>query len=112
LHDFDIVNRYEFSHALFTVQTLPFAHSMCGQLSYRATFNSDSLSSNSNPMAYVESSNKFAIYSEDFNLLGMNQFGIQAYFTDYNSIDSGTETVSEIDIIDPCLNPFSLSVPT
>ena len=94
LHDFDLVNRYEFSHARFTVQTLPFAHSLCGQLSYRATFNSVNILSNSDPMAYDESSVMFAIYSEDYNLLGMNQFGIQAYFTDYNSITSGTETVS------------------
>ena len=58
------------------------------------------------------SANQFSIYSEDLSLLGMNSIKVQAFFTEYTSVTSGTPTATQIELIDPCLDPFTLTVPT
>ena len=54
---------------------------------------------------------KFTIYSEDFLLLGANNIKVIAFLTSYSSVTSGDPIETEITIIDPCLDPFSLTKP-
>ena len=75
MHDYDPVNRYEFTYDAFQVQTQPIAHNLCGDLSYTASFNSVAIDATSTPMAH-DAARTFAIYSEDFNLVGLNQIEV------------------------------------
>ena len=62
-------------------------------------------------MSYDMSSRTFGIYSEDLLLLGDKQIELKAFLTEYISVTSGTPLQTTIEIIDPCINPFSLIVP-
>ena len=64
-------------------------------------------------MTYDTTTRTFSLYSEDFNLLGMEPITVQAYFEkpDYQSVNSGAPIQMEIEIKDPCIDPFSLVVP-
>ena len=62
-------------------------------------------------MSYSSELRNFAIYSEDFDLLGQNKFTVQAYMKEYTDVKSET-LEAEIELIDPCLDPFSLVMPT
>ena len=63
-------------------------------------------------MSYAAVTNEFAIYSEDFGLLGPRTITVQTYFVEYVAITSGPSEETVITIIDPCLDPFSLTMPT
>lgn len=52
--------------------TTPITHTLCGSLSYTATFNTASIDPSTEPMSYDMSTRTFAIYSEDYALLGDN----------------------------------------
>lgn len=53
LFSFDATSRMEFSHSSFIVVTSPIAsHTLCGPLSYEATFESTPIDSSTSPMAY------------------------------------------------------------
>ena len=64
-------------------------------------------------MAYdtATASRTFLIYSEDFSLVGDRTFTVAAYLSTYpNSMTSPTpDASSTIEIINPCLDPFSLT---
>ena len=100
-------------HDPFTIVTSPITHSMCGGLTYTATFNGSSITTTtklSNGMAYNTSSLTFDTYSENFALLGDRTFTVAAYLTNYPVACSSKPDASQtIKIINPCLNPFSLT---
>ena len=104
---------HDFAHSSFTVITNPFAHSLCGDLAYTTTFVGATTDLTSDPMTYDTTTRTFSLYSEDFNLLGMQPITVQAYFEmpDYQSVNSGAPVQTEIEIKDPCIDPFSLVVP-
>ena len=86
---------------------------MCGDLTYTAKFNGLAISTTtkaSKGMAYTTSSLTFDIYSENFALLGDRTFTVAAYLTNYPVTASSEPDASQtIKIINPCLNPFSLT---
>ena len=113
LHDYKAVGGYTFTHDPFIIVTSPITHSMCGGLTYTATFNGSAISTTtkaSKVMAYDTSSLTFDIYSENFALLGDRTFTVAAYLTNYPDTASSKPDASQtITIINPCLNPFSLT---
>ena len=86
---------------------------MCGGLTYKASFNGSTISTTtkaSKGMAYDTSSLTFDIYSENFALLGDRTFTVAAYLINYPDTASSKPDASQtITIINPCLNPFSLT---
>ena len=44
LHDYKAVGGYTFTHDPFIIVTSPITHSMCGGLTYTATFNGSAIS--------------------------------------------------------------------
>ena len=113
LHDYKIAGGYTFTHDPFSIVTFPITHSMCGGLTYTATFNGSSITTSSklsNGMSYDTSSLTFDIYSENFALLGDRTITVAAYLTNYPVTGSSKPDASQtIKIINPCLNPFSLT---
>ena len=83
LHSYDQDAKFSFTHDPFSIDYKPFDHDLCGTLSYASTFNGNSIDANSEPVSYDWRTNKFAIYSEDFGLTGMNQITVQAYLIYY-----------------------------
>ena len=59
---------YKFTHDEFTVTTLPFDHTLCGDVHYKVFLDGTELSKSSEPMTYDTISRQFEIYSEDFDL--------------------------------------------
>ena len=112
LHDFEPTAKFEFTHSPFTVDTKPLVgHSLCGPLSYEATFRGSPIDASSEPMSYTGTSNTFAIYSEDDNLIGLQPITMVASFTQYSQINAGPAITTDILIIDPCVDPFDLVNP-
>ena len=61
-------------------------------------------------MAYDTTSRTFDIYSEDTALIGDRTFTVAAFLSDYSVTKTATpDASSTIEIIDPCLDPFSLT---
>ena len=86
LHDFKAVGGYTFTHTPFDIVTLPFQHSMCGGLTYTATFNGSPIDTTTKAavgMAYDTATQTFDIYSEDFALLGTRTITVAASLTTY-----------------------------
>jgi len=112
LHDYKIAGGYTFTHDPFTIVTSPITHTMCGGLTYTATFNGSPINTTtktSTGMAYNTTSLTFEIYSENFGLLGDKTFTLAAYLTNYPVTVSSKPDSQTIKIINPCLNPFSLN---
>ena len=64
------------------------------------------------PMIYDMDTRMYTIYSEDLTLIGLQPFSIEAHLTDYPVTATPVQAVtSTIDIIDPCIDPFSLTMP-
>ena len=83
---------------------------LCGPVSYRAHFESVKIDVASSPMDYDMAGLTFGFYSESLDLVGTRSFTVQAYLQDYSSIKSPIET-GFIEIVDRCLNPFSITDP-
>ena len=113
LHDFKVVGGYTFFHDPFDIVTLPFQHDLCGGLTYTATFNGspiDTTTKAATGMAYDTATQTFDIYSEDFALLGTRTITVAASLTTYPVTVTATPDASTtIEIINPCLDPFSLT---
>ena len=80
------------------------SHSLCGNLTYVATFIDQVISSKSHPMSYDGAFRSFAFYSEDYDLIGKRLFFLQAFLTDYPTTVSAVEEAF-IKILNPCINP-------
>ena len=63
--------------------TSPTSHTLCGELTYEATFMDSSIDESSDPMSYDEVTKTFTIYSEDMTLIGLQTFTLEAHLTDY-----------------------------
>ena len=84
---------------------------MCGGLTYTATFEGVAIDPITKPpMSYDTLSKRFSIYSEDFSLLGDRTITVRAFLTEYPVTETAFPNQSTtIEIIDPCLDPFSLT---
>ena len=109
LHDFEATGGDTFTHSAFSVVTAPFSHTLCGGLTYSATFNGATIGPGTKPpMAYDTATRTFNVYSEDFGLLGTKSITVTAQLTTYKSTATTPEVSTTIEIIDPCLDPFNL----
>ena len=111
LYSFAPAAKYEFSHTAFTVDTTPITHSLCGPITYSVTFDGVAIGLGSVPMTYDSTSNKWAIYSEDYTYLGMRPITVEAALTLYTQVTIGAALTTEIEIIDPCIDSFAFTVP-
>ena len=59
------------THDPWTYQTSPTTHTLCGDITYTATFESVTADETSIPVVYHQSNRTFGIYSDDFSLAGM-----------------------------------------
>ena len=91
---------YGFIHDNFVISAEPEVISLCGSLTYSTIFDGSFIS-------YTASEQKFEIYSEDISLIGSQEITIYASLEDHPSVVSVSEK-TEIEFIDPCLDPFSL----
>ena len=98
-------------HDPVTVETVPISHSLCGEISYTSTFMTSPING-IDPMAdltqdavgYDPSTRTFTVYSEDFDLLGLQELTIQAYLVKYTQVVSDISTTM-IEFVDPCIDP-------
>ena len=98
------------SHSPYTVTTTPIAHTLCGAISYSATFRGAIADSTTlPPVAY--NNNSFQIYSEDFTLIGMQTITVSAKLTSYPVIVTAVPQSAQIQIIAPCIDPQIISAP-
>ena len=71
LYDFDpLPAGFIWTHTPFTINTTPNPHTLCGDLTYEATFMGTALDTNTSPVSYDTATRSYAIYSEDFGLIG------------------------------------------
>lgn len=76
-----------FTHDSFTVVTTPITHSLCGPISYTATFDSQAVDATTlPPVAYDETTRSFEIYSEDLSLIGLRDIEVSASLTNFGVI--------------------------
>ena len=99
-----------FTHSSFIVTTLPFQHTLCGALTYRATFEGDPLDMTTLPILYDSDLNTFEIYSEDYSLIGLRDITVEAYLTDYSQITSPAPESTQLLIKDPCIDFLTITV--
>lgn len=103
---------HQWVHDQFTLQTVPIDHDFCGDFTYEATFMGDYVDAASLPMVYDADLRRFTIYSEDMDLIGKHPYSIEAHLTDYPVTRTRAQAVkSTIEIVDPCIDPFSLTMP-
>ena len=63
-------------------------------------------------MAYFPNLGLFDLYSEDLELIGTKIIKMEAYLADYTTTKSDMHHVqASIEIIDPCLEPDSITAP-
>ena len=84
------------------------APSLCGSVGYRAYVNDDEIDGSSLDFSYDMEARTFEIYSEKTSLIGAQEIEVQAFLINYPAVQSLFE-MATIEIIDPCLDPFSLS---
>jgi len=63
------------------------------------------------PVAYDSSTNTFQIYSEDLSLIGTHTIKVSAKLTTYPVIIVASPLSTQIKIIDPCIDPQTISAP-
>ena len=61
-----------------------------------------------NAVGYDPASLQFTVYSEDFDLIGLRDITVQAYFVEYTQIVSEVSQTT-IDFKDPCPDPESVN---
>ena len=99
------------THSAWSYSTTPIAHTLCGTISYTATFEGSSVDTTtitSRNVVYNSNTRTFGIYSENFALIGTKTVTVFAYFTDYPQITAGP-TSTTMTIVNPCLTPVSVT---
>ena len=61
------------------------------------------------PVAYDQASRTHTIYSEDFGLIGTRLYTVYAFMTEQPHITSLPDAEAYITIVDPCLDPESVT---
>ena len=100
------------SHSPYLVTTTPIVHTLCGSVTYAATFKGAVADLTTlPPVAYNASINTFKIYSEDLALIGTHTVTVSAKLTTYPVIVTAAPISTQIQIIDPCIDPHTISAP-
>ena len=72
------------SHSSYSVWTAPIFHTLCGSITYTATFKGGIVDSKTLlPVIYDANTNTFKIYSEDLSLIGTHTVTVSAKLTTY-----------------------------
>ena len=99
------------SQGNFVVKTVPIGHTLCGGLTYKANFMDAVIDDTSTPMTY--DSGNYLFYSEDFDLIGLQTFTLEAYLTNYPANATPEKAVTHtLEVGDPCPDPNSVIVTT
>ena len=92
------------------VKTLPFTHTLCGDLTYSSTFMTQAITDLApfddvmvDPVGYDSVALEHSVYSEDFGLLGLQPYTVTAAFSEYLTITSTASAT--IEFLDPCPKP-------
>lgn len=96
IFDYSVAAPYSFSHTPFQVTTLPVQHSLCGGLTYEATFETAPINTVSTLVTFDSATNTFSLYSEDYALLGLRDITVGAYLTNYPSIVTAAPEATQI----------------
>ena len=102
------------THPAFTVEFSPEAHSFCGDLTYTATFDSNSVTTSSQPFAYIANELKIILESTDETLIALTKpYVLTAEFTRFpqaaNSDAPSVTQMNYVNFIDPCMSPFTFA---
>ena len=73
----------------------------------------DPIDTTTAPLEHDTDTRTYTIYSEDYpNLIGIHPYSLEAHLTDYPVTRTPAQAVtSTIEIIDPCIDPFTLTMP-
>ena len=63
------------------IETVPIEHSLCGALTYEATFMGGSISAGSTPVSHDDSLRSFTIFTDDPAFKGSQEYTVSAYLT-------------------------------
>lgn len=102
MHEFDPVG-YQFTHNPFVIKTVPIDHSLCGLLTYVSTFMGKIIDETIDvyadvmlePVSYDQSTLTHSVYSENFGLLGLRDYTVKAFLTEY-PVTTTDEAVAKI----------------
>ena len=61
----------------------------------------------SDPVGYDQASRTHTIYSEDFNIIGVQPYIVNAYLTEYPEVEESSSAM--IEFVDPCPDPESVT---
>ena len=87
---YQLFGSFQIVHDPFTIVTSSFPNTLCGSLSYSATFDTTTIDTESTgPITYDSDLLTFVLYSEDVNLIGSHTITLSAFLTDYPEIVSG-----------------------
>ena len=101
------------SHSPFSVTTTPIVHTLCGSITYAATFKGTVADSTTlPPVSYDANTNIFQIYSEDLSLIGTHTVTVSAILTTYPIIVTSAPVSTQIQVVDPCIDPQTISAPS
>ena len=102
------------THTAWTVTTTPITHTLCGAITYTATYEESPINTatiSTIGVTYSSTARTFAMYSENLSLIGYNSaVTVSAFLTSYPTITTGPVS-GTVKIIDPCLTPQSLTAP-
>ena len=97
-------------HAEYLVNTVPITHTLCGALTYSATYDSNPINSPTDqPLGYNPATREFTAESTDLTLDMMTKdYTVRAEFTNYPLVDYNTVSTAEqtstitFEMFDPC----------
>ena len=87
-------------------------HDLCGELQYEAFWGSDLADETTLPLEFIESELRFSFYSEDINLLGLNEYSMKASLKGYFDYIPTAIATGNIIIFNPCEEPTGLIAAT
>ena len=89
----------QWTHNAFTIVTQPNTHTLCGEITYEATFMGNIVDADSSPMKYDTSSRQFTFFSDDVNLVGTHDFSITAHLSSYPAIETDIPVTAQLEVI-------------
>ena len=98
------------SHEPFFATSQTIDASLCGSLTYTATFGGQELSIDTTPMSYNTDRMEFSLFTDDASLVGQQTITLSAHLTEYPTVSSDEPPVSTtIEIVDQCASLNSIT---
>ena len=101
-------------HSAFIIETSPNTHTLCGEITYEATFMGSTVDTDSSPMKYDTSSRQFTFFSDDVNLVGTHDFSITAHLSSYPAMKTNRPVTAQLEVTNAvsCDSPVSVTAST